>query len=256
MVVNLLKPVLAPVLRAQAKRLRRIALELPEPDGLRTGVVRHHSSKQSVRPSPLSIIVVGDSCAAGVGARTQDDALASRIARMLSENLHTDVAWHLIARTGLTSGGVLDLLHTQIMPRADIGIVIVGVNDISNDVPLRMALRKRQKIVRLLTARCGIRRAVFPALPEVERFPLLPQPLAWYGGFTARQNNAMQARWAAHPRRKDSVTHLAMDGIMHPSLMAEDGFHPSPSLYEKTAQRIVAHVVSLLEKSEASKTLS
>jgi lysophospholipase L1-like esterase len=260
MVVRLLKPMLAPVLRAQAKRLHRIALELPEPTGDRTGLITYtsppSSSHYTLSNAPLSIIIVGDSCAAGVGARTQDEALASRIARALSESICASVAWHLIAKTGLTSGGVLDLLHTQIMPRADIGIVIVGVNDISNDVPLRMALRKRQKIVRLLTARCGIRRAVFPALPEVERFPLLPQPLAWYGGFTARQNNAMQARWAAHPRRKDSVTHLAMDGIMHPSLMAEDGFHPSPPLYEKTAQRIVAHIVGLLQKSEASKTLS
>jgi lysophospholipase L1-like esterase len=247
MVVNLLKPVLAPVLRAQAKRLRRIALELPEPDGLRTGVVKHRHARRT----PISIIVVGDSCAAGVGARTQDDALASRIARMLSENLHADVTWHLIAQTGLTSGGVLDLMraHPAPLPSADIAIVIVGVNDISNDIPLRMALRRRQQMVRLLTVQSGIRWAVFPALPEVERFPLLPQPLAWYGGFTARQNNAMQARWAAHPRRKERVTHLAMDGLMHPSLMAEDGFHPSPPLYEKTAQRIADHIVSLLEKS-------
>jgi len=40
MVVQLIKPVLAPMLIAQAKRLRRVALELPEPSGERHGVAR------------------------------------------------------------------------------------------------------------------------------------------------------------------------------------------------------------------------
>jgi lysophospholipase L1-like esterase len=236
--VNLLKPVLAPVLRAQAERLRRVALEMPEPEGLRSGLIGHPSAVSA----PLSILIVGDSCAAGVGAPTQDEALASRIARGLATQLERRVQWHLIAKTGLTSQGLLDLLRTSALPRADVAIVIVGVNDISNDVPLPIALRRRHQIVRLLEEQAGIRWAVFPALPEVERFPLLPQPLAWYGGFTARQNNAMQSRWAGHPRRRHIVSHIPMDGLMHPSLMAADGFHPAPPLYEKTARRIAEHI--------------
>ena len=238
MVVKLIKPVLAPVLRAQAKRLRRLALEMPEPEGLRSGLIGQSSPEKA----PLSILIVGDSCAAGVGAPTQQEALASRIASALANELDCRVQWHLIAQTGLTSEGLLALLRQTPLPRADVAIVIIGVNDISNDVPIPIALRRRHEIVRLLIAQSAIRWALFPALPEVEKFPLLPQPLAWYGGFTARQNNALQSRWARHPRRAHMVSHITMNGLMHPSLMAADGFHPSPALYEKTARRIAKHI--------------
>lgn len=242
MVVRLIKPVLAPVLRLQAKRLRKVALEMPEPEGLRSGLIDHPTSTSA----PLSILIVGDSCAAGVGAPTQQQALASRIARILATRLGRHVQWHLIAQTGLTSHGLRDLLRESPLPHADVAIVIIGVNDISNDCPLPLALRRREEIVRLLVARSRVCRVVFPALPEVERFPLLPQPLAWYGGFTARQNNALQLRWATHPRRSHLISHLPMHGLMHPSLMAADGFHPSPPLYEKTAQRIAEHIETLI----------
>jgi hypothetical protein len=59
MVVQLIKPVLAPMLIAQAKRLRRIALELPEPSGERHGVAR---APDAARGLPaLSILIAGDS---------------------------------------------------------------------------------------------------------------------------------------------------------------------------------------------------
>jgi hypothetical protein len=58
-----------PLLIAQANRLRRTALELPEPHGPRSGKVG--------RGDPvLRLLVAGDSSAAGVGARTQREALA------------------------------------------------------------------------------------------------------------------------------------------------------------------------------------
>ncbi len=54
---------LGPLLVAQATRLRRTALELPEPRGARAGTIG--------RGTPvLRLLVAGDSSAAGVGART------------------------------------------------------------------------------------------------------------------------------------------------------------------------------------------
>ncbi len=234
---NFVKPVLEPVLKAQAERLRKTALDLPEPDGPRTGV--------AIAPGDarLSILIAGDSSAAGVGARTQDQALAPRLAQALAERMHGTVHWHLVAQTGLTSAGVLELLRKEVLPPADLAVVILGVNDISNDVPLRHALLYRNRIVQTLREHAGVRWAVFPGLPEVERFPLLPQPLAWYGGTLARHNNKLQARWAAHPRRKHMVSHVPMEGVMHPSIMAEDGFHPAPPLYAKVALHIAEHVM-------------
>ena len=240
MVVRLIKPVLAPVLIAQAKRLRRLALELPEPTGQRHGVAACPDLDAGSRP--LSLLIAGDSSAAGVGAETQDDALASQLAFALAKRIQRDVHWHLIAQTGLTSIGLLDLLRGQTIPAVDVAVIIVGVNDITHNVAVGHAMRARSRIVRMLRAGTGVRHVLFPGLPAVERFPLLPQPLAWYGGAQARRNNDLQARWAAHARRSAFVSHVPMDGFTHPKLMAEDGFHPSPILYAMVAAHFAEHL--------------
>ena len=142
----------------------------------------------------------------------------------------------------IPSNGVLDLLRAQTLPALDIAVVIAGVNDITNNVAVGRALRARSRIVRLLRKDTGVQHIFFPGLPAVERFPLLPQPLAWYGGAEARRNNDLQSRWAAHPRRCAFVSHVPMDGFTHPQLMAEDGFHPSPILYAMVAAHFAEHL--------------
>jgi lysophospholipase L1-like esterase len=240
MVVQIIKPVLAPVLIAQAKRLRSRALELPEPGGPREGLAM--AATVASNASPLTLLIAGDSSAAGVGAPTQDAALAPQLAAALAGRVMRPVRWHLYAQTGLTSSGVLDLLRESDLPAADLAVIIVGVNDITNNVAVGHALRARNRIVRLLQSRTGVGHVLFPGLPAVERFPLLPQPLAWYGGAEARRNNHLQARWAAHSRRASRVSHVPMDGFTHPQLMAEDGYHPSPVLYAMVAAHLAEHL--------------
>jgi lysophospholipase L1-like esterase len=226
------RAVLGPLLLVQAGRLRRSVVELPEAAGARAGAC----GAGDVR---LRLVIAGDSSAAGVGAATQDEALAGRLARALADRLGGAVHWQLHARTGLRSEDVLHLLSQGDLDAADIGVVVVGVNDITREVPTADALRWRGRIAALLRARAGVRHVVFPALPEMERFPALPQPLAWYAGRHSRRNNAAQARWAA---TRAGVSHAPMDGVMDPALMADDGFHPGPGLYARVALQLARHL--------------
>ena len=227
------KAVLGPLLYAQAFRLRRSVIELPEAAGGRAGSAGAGATR-------LRLLIAGDSAAAGVGAATQDEALAGQLARALAEQGGFAVRWQLVARTGARSEDVLRMLMDEALRRADIGVVLAGVNDIAKSVPLRQALRKRGEIAAVMRQRAGVRQVVFSALPEMEKFPALPQPLAWYAGRHARHYNAVQARWAAG---LEGVSHAPMDGVMDPSLMAGDGFHPGPGLYAKVAQRLAAHII-------------
>jgi lysophospholipase L1-like esterase len=224
--------VLGPLLHAQAGRLRRTAPDLPEPTGRREGFAG--TGKVALR-----LLIAGDSSAAGVGAATQDRALAGLLAKELARRLNGRVRWQLVASSGARSEDVLRLLMRGRLQRADIGVVIVGVNDITKDVPLQQALRKRGQIIALMRRRCGVRHVLFPALPEVEKFPALPQPLAWYAGRHARRSNAAQAAWLAG---QEGASHVAMDGVLDPALMADDGFHPAPALYAKVAKRLADHI--------------
>jgi lysophospholipase L1-like esterase len=226
------KAVLGPLLYAQASRLRRTVVELPEPVGPREGVAGKGKPE-------LGLLVAGDSSAAGVGAATQDKALAARLAGELAARLGRRVRWQLVAQTGARSEDVLHLLMHGGLRRADVGVVVVGVNDITKEVPLQHALRKRGEVAALMRQRAGVRHVVFPSLPEMEKFPALPQPLAWYAGRHARRNNAAQAAWAA---RQQDVSHVALDGVLEPALMADDGFHPGPGLYAKVAERLAQYI--------------
>jgi lysophospholipase L1-like esterase len=69
----------------------------------------------------------------------------------------------------------------------------------------------------------------------MEVFPAIPQPLAWYAGQAARRNNRLQARWESE---FDFIRHVPMDGLAHPRLFSDDGFHPGPALYALVAERL------------------
>lgn len=227
------KAVLGPLLYAQAFRLRRSVIELPEAAGARSGSAGTGRTR-------LRLLIAGDSAAAGVGAATQDEALAGHLVRALAARGRCAVRWQLVAQTGARSEDVLQMLAERSLRPADVGVVLAGVNDISKQVPLRKALRQRDELAELMRQRAGVEHVVFCALPEMEMFPALPQPLAWYAGQHARYYNKAQARWVAG---RAGVSHAPMEGVMDPALMAVDGFHPGPRLYAKIARRLAVHVI-------------
>ena len=229
---------LFPLLYAQAQGVRAGVVPLPEPPGPRAGRAGG-SSRQ------LSLLVIGDSSAAGVGVQHQNEALAQPLARLLAQELEAAVDWRLLALTGLTSESTLAFLKAQRVPPADVAVVVLGVNDITQQVPLAQALKHRGEVAIWLEAHAGVRDVLFPALPEMELFPSLPQPLAWWAGQMSRRNNRTQARWAkAWPLAAPRVQHVPMDGLMRSDLMAADGFHPGPMLYARVAARLAAVIAA------------
>ncbi len=236
MIDHVIKFALFPLLLAQAQTVRAGVIPLPEPPGARAGRVGQGERE-------LRLLVLGDSSAAGVGATRQDEALALPLARALARRQGCAVRWRLIAQTGLTSAATLACLQDEGAPTADIAVVVVGVNDITQQVPVAEALRCRGEIAVWLHAHCGVRDVLFPALPEMELFPALPQPLAWWAGQMSRRNNRAQARWAhGWPLAEPRVAHVPMDGAMHPEMMGADGFHPGPGLYARVVLRLADHI--------------
>ena len=104
-----LKLVLSPLLVAQAVHTRRRAPILPEATGARRGRV----GGKGTPAAPLRLLIVGDSSAAGVGVRTQQQALAGQLSRPLAQALGRTVRWQLVAKTGITTPEALGLLREQ-----------------------------------------------------------------------------------------------------------------------------------------------
>ena len=226
-----LKLALGPLLVAQAVHTRRRLPRLPEADGPREGVTGHGR--------PLSLLVLGDSSAAGVGVRTQDEALAARLATALSERVWRRVAWRLQARSGITTAQALALLREQSLQPAAVAVVVTGVNDVIEQVPPRRAVEARAALRQMLRDEFGVRHLVLTPLPPMHRFAGLPQPLRWMAGRDAAAHDRALARWA---ERHADVSHLALDLPLDATLLARDGFHPGPQVYRAWGEALADHI--------------
>jgi hypothetical protein len=76
---------LGPLLIAQALRVRRNVVRLEEPPGARSG--------SEGAGAPLRLLITGDSAAAGVGARTQEEALSANSLRSFARHPGCSGSW-------------------------------------------------------------------------------------------------------------------------------------------------------------------
>jgi len=221
---------LGPVLLAQGKRVRRRVPTLPEPPGARAGLVGEGPA--------LRLLILGDSAAAGVGAASQDEALAGQLAVALAPTFR--LQWRLFAFTGATTGQVLRRLEADPPEACDVVLTSLGVNDVTGRLPLDAWRRRQERLVDLLRERLGARRILLSGLPPMHRFPALPQPLRWYVGSRARDFNRVLAEIAAS---RTGCEFLALDHeMMDVSAMASDGFHPGPPIYALWAQEAARRI--------------
>jgi lysophospholipase L1-like esterase len=229
------KLLLSPLLVAQALRTRARAPVLPEAAGPRAGVVG-----QGPR---LRLLIIGDSSGAGVGVPTQNEALAGHLTRTLARLAQAQVHWQLVARTGVTTAQALRLVREQRPAQADFAVVVLGVNDVVDQVPSARAVAQRAELADWLLAETGVLHVVFAPLPPMHQFPLLPQPLRWVAGSDARRHDMTMARWAA---AREDVSHVPIAMSLAPEAMAGDGFHPGEPVYRACGVALAAFIANEL----------
>jgi lysophospholipase L1-like esterase len=222
---------LSPLLIAQALKVRRVAQRLPEAAGPRSGVLGSGP--------PLRLRIVGDSSAAGVGVRTQTEALSGQLAAALASQF--TVSWQLDALSGATTKSTqMRLQHTAADP-ADIIVTALGVNDVTRLLPRRTWLRQQMALFDDLRARHNPRRIYLSGVPPMGAFPLLPQPLRWTLG---RHAKAFETTMQRHAAKTADLTYVPFDLPADPGLMASDGFHPNAQLNTLWAKEMASRIIT------------
>lgn len=220
--------ILSPVLLVQAVQVRLRALQLPEPDGPRTGLA-------GAGPL-LRVLIAGDSSAAGVGVEHQDQALSGQLVQALAADF--TVQWRLEAKTGATTAQALASLQALDTGPFDVAVTALGVNDVTRQVPLRRWLADQARIADLLVNQMQVRVHWRSGLPPMSRFPLLPWPLRDVLGAQARAYDAGLAAASV-----GALRHMPFDeSRLDPSMMARDGFHPGAPVYAAWAQELAAEI--------------
>ncbi len=209
---------LAPVLLVQALHVRRHALRLPEADGARTG--------RAGDGAPLSVLILGDSAAAGVGVESQAQGLAGQLVARLAGSHRLD--WTLWAKSGRGSRQVLALLEREHARPFDVALTSIGVNDITSGVRVADWLAQQARIRGLLRTKFGVRRIVVSEVPPMRHFRALPQPLRWALGQRAQRfNRALRESVSG----EDDVRLLTVSFPADGDYLAKDGFHPNAAAY-------------------------
>ncbi|MEM6620010.1 MAG: SGNH/GDSL hydrolase family protein [Pseudomonadota bacterium] len=227
---TLVKLALGPLFAVQGARLRRDALILPEPPGPRSGQRGHGT--------PMRLLILGDSSAAGVGALSQEAALSGQLTLALGQHLALD--WQLWAATGATTRSTLASLDIRPAIPFDTAVVALGVNDVTQGLSLRLWMRRQRLLFETLRRRHGVRAIFVTAMPPIGLFPLLPEPLRGVlGAQAARYDAALATHCAATPDLVRFELNLPDD----PDFMAHDGFHPGPRAYRAWGEQLGALMI-------------
>lgn len=233
----LLRIALGPILLWQGARVRRDILRMPEAEGPRQGTIG--------AGAPLSVLLLGDSSIAGVGADTQDQALSGRLASRLGET--RTVSWQMLGKTGWTTADALQAFSPATKDRFDVCIVALGVNDVTTETGIATWLQTYTRLIQKLRSKVHARLIILSGLPPMGSFPALPQPLRWYIGLQADAHQAaLFSQFSGAP--DIAVVPLTLD--LDVSAMAEDGFHPGPAVYDAWAQNLTQVIQARLPETQ------
>jgi lysophospholipase L1-like esterase len=236
----ILTPPLLPVLLSQGYWLRKKTPRLPAAAGPLEGSVGGVGE-------PLRVIVLGESTAAGVGARTHEVGLAGQFADVLGRTTKRPVEWSVFARSGINARKTrLELVPQLAGTHIDVVVIALGVNDTIELHTARRWTADMRALIEDVRAHVGEATIVLSGVPPLDYFPALPQPLSFVLG----------ARSAALERAAIRLA-SAMQGVIHVPFQIDrhrvrevfcaDGFHPSETGYTLWAERLVSALLANYE---------
>ncbi|WP_337080515.1 SGNH/GDSL hydrolase family protein [Acinetobacter pittii] len=223
---------LLPVLFIQGTKVRKNTPRLLEASGERQGIVGNGR--------PLSLLILGDSAAAGVGVETQKDALSGAIISELQDQY--SIRWKLHAKTGDTTKQVFQAVRHLEQQNYDVVVTSIGVNDVTKLTSASSWIKQQKQLFQYIQARFQPKLIIVSGVPPMQHFPALPNPLAWLFGKYAEQMNQVLDKWLESQNQfkfiQYDIEHFQAMNLP----MASDGFHPSKEIYAIWGQQVAALV--------------
>ncbi|GAB3064682.1 SGNH/GDSL hydrolase family protein [Micromonospora schwarzwaldensis] len=196
---------------------------------------------------PVTMVVLGDSSAAGYGVHRRRETPGSLLATGLSRRLHRPVRLHRFAVVGALSAGLKPQVESALEVTPDVAVVLVGGNDVTNRTPPALAVRYLVDAVRTLRgAGCEVVVGTCPDLGTIR--PIQP-PLRWLARRWSRQLAAAQTVAVVEAGGRT----VSLGDLLGPRFAAEPGrmfawdrFHPSAEGYAMAAAALLPTVLSAL----------
>ena len=224
---------LFPALLIQGNRVKKNTIRLSEAEGARDGITGQGQT--------LSLLILGDSAAAGVGVAHQNDALLGAVVSALQHQYQ--VHWRLEAQSGDTTSQLIQKIKKMVNQKYDVVVTSVGVNDVTRLMSARTWIKQQQQFYQLIQAKFQPELIIATGVPPMHLFPALPNPLSWLFGQYAKQMNFQLEKMIV--KQKD-MQWIEYDIQKYQSMnleMAKDGFHPSKEIYQIWGKEVADRIL-------------
>ncbi|GIE86762.1 SGNH/GDSL hydrolase family protein [Actinoplanes regularis] len=224
---------------ADARRIIPLA-EAPPPRGDGVYGAKFHGK-------PLSLVVLGDSSAAGYGVHRPRETPGALFATGISRRLHRPVRLHRLAVVGCVSSGLPWQVDTALEHEPDLAIILIGGNDVTHVSARADAVRHLGDAVRRLRdAGCKV---VVGTCPDIGAIQPIKPPLRWLARRWSRQLAAAQTIAVVGAGGRT----VSLGNLLGPMFEADptrmfgsDRFHPSAEGYARAAAVMMPTVMAAL----------
>jgi lysophospholipase L1-like esterase len=200
----------------------------------------------------LRYVALGDSYTIGTATRSPDerwpDQLIARLARSPSPSTHLQ----LVANLGVNGFTSRDLIEVELPQldslRPEFATVLIGVNDVVQGVPEATYRENVSAILDELLGRLPPTRLVVVTTPDYTVTPRggdYGDP-AGQAGAIRRFNSAISEHSAQRGIAVIDIHAISIEAANDPTLVADDGLHPSGVQYGRWVDRIAPIVTELL----------
>lgn len=195
----------------------------------------------------ISLLVIGDSSAAGYGMLDPLDTPAAMLASGLAHIAHRPVRVCSRATVGARSAGLDRQIDRGLAEHPEVTVIVVGANDVTHGVRPGDAVRALVASIRRLQETGS--HVVVGTCPDLGTIRPLWPPLRQIARHLSRRMAAAQtvavAAAGAHPVSLRDV--LAMPFLLTPGeLFGDDRFHPSLTGYASIATAMLPVVATAL----------
>lgn len=228
------------LLRAQA-RAARTAIGKP------LGEQAFHPDRTYRRKlgNPLTLVMLGDSIAAGFGAGRQRQTLGVQLAKQLGNASGRAVRLVPAAEVGAESswlGHQIEAIPDDV--EVDVAVIVVGGNDVTHRVPVATSVAHLESAVRDLRLRGA--QVVVGTCPDLGALTLVAQPLR----SLARQASRRLAFAQRDVTLRNGGYAVSLGDVVGAGFLAEpdvmfalDRFHPSGRGYRRIAGALLPSVL-------------
>ena len=200
---------------------------------------------------PITMVVAGDSSAAGFGVHRPRETPGALLATGVSRRLHRPVRLHRVAVVGSMSSGLPYQVDAALEYEPDVAVILIGGNDITHASDRAAAVRYLgDSVRRLRAAGCKV---VVGTCPDIGAIQPIKPPLRWLARKWSRDLAAAQTVAVVEAGGRT----VSLGNLLGPMFEADpvrmfsaDHFHPSAEGYARAAAVILPTLLAVLGEDD------